>query len=697
MRFFYAPVTRTSRADKGEAASSNHTKHLYAGFPRTLCRSFQATTHEMAASGCWSFFGWITWICILLATLTGGARVHASGDTLVQNITLGDVLTIITESDPEILEAMSNYRSIQAERSIATSGYWPTVGTEMSGGREMTDGRDTNDERETLTPSRATLYARQNLFNGGKTSAFVEETDARVLAAAYEVLTVANRVYLETAEAFVNVIKARELLTLSEENVLTQEKILEQVREKSAAGFARMSDLKNSEARLALARGNYISRQQDLNQAVVQFHRRFGRLVKPEALVKPEPAFQFPDTVEETVATAFRNHPALDVANYNIQVRKYSYEKAKADDWPSIDLELRAEHRNDINGEPGDTDQVSAMFKLNYILFDGGLRKGEKSKNFQSIHKENQRAYIERRNVNESVRLAWNIMKAEERKRQYLDDHVELSFETLVAFKEEYYVGRRTLLDLLNMENEYNAAQNASAESRFSHLTSYYRLSQSAGMMVREYDTGLRTYLNLPPEKQYDLEGYIGLARNRDADSTEDIQDQCDNSVFGSQTPFSGCTEADAIYVGYQEPTELSPYILPKDDTPEELKLKIDKVKPEQSFHLDLIHFGSGSAALTDYSRGKLRYIAEQLAAAEGFWIEIIGHTDNVASAAYNEELSVARAQSVYSELIRLGVNRANLRFSGRGENEPIDTNDTEEGRLKNRRIEFKLTKKQPD
>jgi len=641
--------------------------------------------------------GWHACFLVLSLVLSGVASATAMDNQATTPLPLSEVLTIVTRTDPEIMEALSQYRSVQSERSIATSGYWPTIGTELSGGREFTDGVDTNDERESLTASSATLYARQNLFSGGRTSAFVDETDARILAAAYEVLNVANRVYLETTEAYLNVIQAVELLRLSEENVLTQEKILEQVREKSAAGFGRASDLKNSEARLALARSNYISKQQDLNQAVVRFHRRFGRLVKPEAFVTPEPAFQFPKTVEETVAVAFRNHPALEVAEYNIQVRKYSFEKAKADDWPSIDLELKAQHRNDINGEPGDTDQYSAMLKLNYVLFDGGLREGEQNKNFQSIHKENQRAYIERRNVNESVRLAWNIMQAEERKRQYLNEHVELSYETLEAFKEEYYVGRRTLLDLLNMENEYNAAKNASAESIFSNLIAYYRVSEATGMMVKEYDTGLRSYLNLPAEEQFDLERYEMLDPDRDRDSSEDVQDQCDNSIPGVLTPPSGCIEDKAIHVGYQEPTDLSPYIQVPQGTPEELNLKIDKLKPQQSFHLDTIHFASGSAELTDYSRQKLQYIAAQLKAAGNFMIEVIGHTDNVDSAQYNQALSVARAQSVYSELIRLGLDEGDLQFSGRGEQEPIATNDTAEGRLKNRRIEFKLTKKKPD
>ena len=380
---------------------------------------------------------------------------------------LDEILVVVTKTNPEILEALERYHSVKAERSIATAGYWPEVGTELAAGPEVTDGVQTGNARENLTAATATLYARQNLWSGGRTKAFVNETDARILAAAYEVMNVANRVFLETTEAYIQVLQARQLLRFSEENVLTQEKILEQVKEKTAAGFQRISDLNNSEARLALARGNYVSKQQDLNQAVVQFHRQFGRLIKPDQFVMPKPKYQFPATVEENVDLALRHHPALEVAKYNIQVRKYSHEKAKADYWPTLDLELKAQHRENTNGDQGETDQASAMLKLNYTFFDGGVRKGEKGRAYGELHKEYQRAYVERRNVNQTARLAWNILQAEEHKRKYLQDHVDLSLQTLEAFKDEYFVGRRTLLDLLNMENEYNSAKNATSESKF--------------------------------------------------------------------------------------------------------------------------------------------------------------------------------------------------------------------------------------
>ena len=392
---------------------------------------------------------------------------------------------------------------------------------------------------------------------------------------------------------------------------------------------------------------------------------------------------------------ALRHHPALEVAKYNIQVRKYSYEKAKADYWPTLDLELEARHHNNVNGDVGETDQASAMLKLNYTFFDGGARKGEKGKNYGNLNKEYQRAYVERRNVNQTTRLAWNTLQAEKHKRQYLKEHVDLSLETLEAFKDEYFVGRRTLLDLLNMENEYNAAKNANAESRYAHLAAYYRISQATGLMLEEYDTGLRDHMHLPPKKLYDLKGYEELDRNRDFDSVQDVTDQCDNTVLGTRTEFSGCAQEKVFTVGYQEPTELSPYILPEDGTPEELNLKIDRTKSKQSIHMDIIYFPSDSSELNAETRQMMVPIADQLnKASADFAIEVIGHTDSTASAEHNRKLSFARALSVYNELIRLGVDKRRLVAYGKGEHEPIASNDTEEGKRKNRRIEFKLRKK---
>ena len=71
--------------------------------------------------------------------------------------------------------------------------------------------------------------------------------------------------------------------------------------------------------------------------------------------------------------------------------------------------------------------------------------------------------------------------------------------------------------------------------------------------------------------------------------------------------------------------------------------------------------------------------------------IRIIGHTDNVGSDAANQRLSEGRAAAVRADLIERGIAPERLQAEGRGESQPVDTNDTEEGRQNNRRVEIEI------
>lgn len=634
---------------------------------------------------------------VISATFTFSTTLSATESSTQAPVTLQEVLENITETDPTILEAKKYYQSVLAERAIATSEYYPSIGTEISAGPERTDGVATDDIEQNLTTTTATLYARQNLYNGGKTSAFVDETDARIYAAAFEVLNVANRVYLSAAEAYINVVKATELMKIAEENALTQERIMRQVREKTEAGFNRVSELYNSESRLALSKGSYISRQQDLNQAVVMFHRQFGRLLSPEQFVKPEPNYNFPETMPEAVDTAFQTHPALKVAKYNIQTMRYSYKKSKAAYYPSLDLELKGQYRGDTGGEEGETTQSGAYLTLNYTFFDGGLRGGVKAREQQSLRKEIQRAYIERRNVNETVRLAWNIMEAEEYKNEYLTEHVALSLKTLNAFKEEYYVGRRTLLDLLNMENEYTDAQMSIAESQYSHLVALYRIMQATGELLDEHDTGLRETLNLPVEDDDDMKEFEELEENRDEDLLTDMKDQCDNSVPNNSSvkPY-GCDKDDVNTTGYphEDDAALSPYIAPEDfNTPSKETSDIKTIEQQAPTRAKIVLEAlPDSDSITDEALSYLMEFTKTVLANPNSKVFVDGYVASDTDSVENIGLSRKRANYVKQFMVDHGVKEKQIIVEGRGGQNPKADNNTADGRKLNRRVELTIT-----
>jgi outer membrane protein, adhesin transport system len=662
---------------------------------------------------------WIVISFLLFFSSHGVAQLYKSAylneksfpeeNTNITIVTLKEVLQSVANTNPEIKEAISNYESIKAEKSIAKQGYRPTIGTEIVAGREYTDGTPTGYKEETYTSKTATVYARQNLYKGGETIAFNKETDARIKAAAYNALNVANEVFSKTTEAYINVLQAREQLKISEYNVLTQARILKQIKEKIDSGFGRISDLTNSESRLSLAKGNYISHQQTLNQAVTKFHKRYGRFLQPEAFITPDQKYETPETVESTVSIAFDNHPAIDVAKYNILAKRYAYKKAKAAYLPSLDLELKAQREEDTGGVEGDTDQASAMLILKYDFYDGGIRKGESNKSYKALLKEYQRLYIERRNLNEAVRLAWNILEAEDKKREFLAEHVALSKKTLAEFVEEYHLGRRTLLEILDMEKEHYNANSAYISSKYSFIIAYYQTSKAMGLMLHEFDTKILDKINLSHIKDdFDMSAYDGLEMDADQDTISDFIDQCDNSALGTPEGSFGCSTSKYSTIGYENPEEIAPYINTleesltppkpelKKQTPEKKEkpiLKIDKTKKEQTFTFNNIYFKTNSSYLKPGSIPLIKKIAAQLKTLENYSLEVTGHTDHVGSDKYNLWLSKKRANRVVKFLLKQGVKLSNIKATGAGERFPVATNSTPEGREQNRRTQFKLTK----
>ncbi len=104
------------------------------------------------------------------------------------------------------------------------------------------------------------------------------------------------------------------------------------------------------------------------------------------------------------------------------------------------------------------------------------------------------------------------------------------------------------------------------------------------------------------------------------------------------------------------------------------------------------ILFATDSAALTGGLRSDLTALAASINNYPNTTINVIGHADNTGGAAYNQDLSARRAQAVSSALISSGVNPGRIRSIGRGEDAPIASNLTPEGRALNRRVEITIT-----
>ena len=126
---------------------------------------------------------------------------------------------------------------------------------------------------------------------------------------------------------------------------------------------------------------------------------------------------------------------------------------------------------------------------------------------------------------------------------------------------------------------------------------------------------------------------------------------------------------------------------------PVKINLKLEKIKPGARVVLKNIFFDFDSYNLTSTSKAELNRVLHLLNTNKTLRVEISGYTDNVGTEKYNLELSEKRAEAVYNYLVKNGVDKTKLGFRGYGASNFLNSNNTEEERAKNRRIEFKVLK----
>jgi outer membrane protein OmpA-like peptidoglycan-associated protein len=162
-----------------------------------------------------------------------------------------------------------------------------------------------------------------------------------------------------------------------------------------------------------------------------------------------------------------------------------------------------------------------------------------------------------------------------------------------------------------------------------------------------------------------------------DGDGVDDARDQCPSTVAGIAVDDTGCAPPAAEPASPAEPT-------------------IETAKAGDKIVLHGVNFETARATLTTNAKTILDQVAEKLVARPELRIEVGGHTDARGSDDYNQDLSDRRAQSVMTYLTERGVAADRLSAVGYGEGQPVDSNDTDDGRERNRRVELKVLEPVP-
>lgn len=412
-------------------------------------------------------------------------------------------------TSPDFLISTNVRDQVDKQLREAYAGYLPSVDLTAGLGQQYTNNSTTRGvagyngttpvalvapvaSRGTTTMERTEfgLTATQMLFDGFAVYHDVEGNKARVRAESWRVNGNAQDTALKVVEAFLNVLQNRDLVVNTRENLATIERIYGQIQKRSEGGIGRKADLDQAEARVALARVNHLAQQALLRDAETAFLRQVGIPV-PSNLELPQTPQGFPNSENAAVDLGLKCHPVLRASVEDVQVTREEYKGTRAPFVPRLDLQLGHTRNHNVDGNHGDSDDNTAMLRARWNLFKGGKDLAticEKASKMQEAQEVSNRA---QRQVVETVRLAWNLYLTADQQLPPLKDHVDSSIKTRDAYQKQFNIGQRTLLDLLDSENELFGARQDWIQGRYKRILGQYRVMNATGDLTRSVGVSL--------------------------------------------------------------------------------------------------------------------------------------------------------------------------------------------------------------
>ncbi len=492
----------------------------------------------------------------------------------VMALELNQFVSDTITAHPTVREQVHVFRQIEKDQAVARSGWHPSVDLEASVGSYETESPATGQVQRDYESNRAEISVTQNLFNGFDTTHQLNQTQARSRSALYDIFDTADNIALEAAQAYIDVLKQKRLVALAETNVTSHERILSQIRERNDSGVGRRSELQQTEGRVARAHASLIAQQNNLQDAATRLHEVLGRYIDMQLMKEPVLPEHPATSLDELIDKALQNHPAIRVASFNIQAALSDASRAKRTNYPKLDLRLAKEIGDDINGLDGETDELSLVLNLSYNFYRGGADRAEQRKKISVVHQNQEFAARVRRQVINTLRLAWAADMSLSRQLKFLTTHIEKARETVESYGEEFFIGQRDLLDLLDAESELNSAQNQHAEAYYELMAARYRILEALGELfpalqlkvsVGEDDLNIATIAARGDD-------VLPLDPDRDADKEENVSDHCDNTVTNDSVNDYGCHNEQSLDYGF---TQLNQAPVVQDD---EMQLEMNSI-----------------------------------------------------------------------------------------------------------------------
>ena len=433
-----------------------------------------------------------TWLLAIAGIGIGGTAASA--------MSLREAVSIALISNPQIGQAIQNREAIEFELRQARGLYLPRVDLEGAAGVQRYDrasssvsGVNGSTLQKNFGPVEAGVVVTQKIFDGFATQAMIERQASRVDGGSFRVWERSENIALSIAREYIQVLLQQRVVRIAQENIGFHSRTLSDIVSGVKSGTLTDADKYQAQERSTAAAIKLKQAEEELNAAKIRFFTLVG---KPLADMAPLPsiASSLPRSLDQAIGRAQINNPTIAIGWADIDAADALIKAARAKYYPELFAEGRARIGNDIDLNKGRTSDLQARLVMRWNVYDGGIKSASEQEQIRRASEQRLKLDEVRRAIDEQVRLAWNKRVQQASIGRSLAQQRNLGTLVVNSYQDQFKVGRRSLLDVLDAQNTRVNVAVLVETAQYSSLFADYQLLAANGDLLK--------MLNLKPPSE---------------------------------------------------------------------------------------------------------------------------------------------------------------------------------------------------
>jgi len=421
--------------------------------------------------------------CALIAL---GAAVSAATPAAAE--TLMEALAQAYQYNPQLLAQRAQLRATDEGVPQALAGWRPTVQFTGSAGRQVIDTSQPvqagGNNTQFLTPNNLDLNLTEPVWTSGRTPALVRQAEHNVLSQRAQTMATEELVLFSVVQSFLDVVRDQATVELNINNEQVLRRQLEATNDQFRVGEVTRTDVAQAESRVALAVATRVQAEGNLQVSRSNYVRAVGH--PPDKLMQPKERPNLPATRDEALALARDQNPNVGIALYTEKAAEDAVVATRAQLLPQVAIIGDLNRAEEVTQAGRTTNSASVIARMTVPLYEAGSIYAQTRAAKQTVSQRRNLLDDARRAAIQAATKDWETIQSGRQQVQSLQSTIRAAEIALEGVRQEAQVGSRTVLDVLNAEQELFTDRVNLVQAQHDLAVAEFDLAQQVGRLTAQ-------------------------------------------------------------------------------------------------------------------------------------------------------------------------------------------------------------------